>query len=189
MYLLGFFVLVAGGILAVMACRPQDGRRIALVMTGLTTTSYLVVALLAWLGGSFDHELVQMGLLLAYGLIYGLVGAGIVRGLVRDSYAPLLACGIAAMMPVMGWVLFHLVGDPRNPVSGGIGHLSDLLFLNPIEMGEGVRRDGFIPHKYRVHHLALGVALLLAVALQFLPARARMSRLSVAAGQIGNSTT
>ena len=69
------------------------------------------------------------------------------------------------------YALAAFFADRGVGVAEGVGRLGDLLFLDPVEMGEGVTRDGGIPHLFRVHWVMLGALVASGLAGQLLPGR------------------
>ena len=169
-------VVGAACFLAWGATEGGSARVIVFTTAGCLAVGYAVLFLAASMLGE-EADLgpapVQIGMLLLCGLAYGLIPAGLLRPFAHRSWAPRAAFILAGLMPFLGLLLFAVFGTANRPVSEGMGNLGDLLFLNPMEMGKGVTRSGFIIHRLQIHYVALGVIVLGAVALQFLPSRPR----------------
>ena len=101
-------------------------------------------------------------------------------GLITYALASALAFRLT-VLPMSGRVVLALAlpfvlrsvamtfGDYGHHPASGIGRLGDLVFLDPLEMGEGVTRDGVIPHRFRIHHPAMIGMALAALLLHLLP--------------------
>lgn len=177
---LGVISVVAACFLAWGVTRQGGRRGVAFVVAGSVAAGWGALFLLGWTlqdgeGPLRDQGTVQLGVLGLYGLAYGLLPAGLLRPFVGRSWAPRLAFVLAGLLPFLGLGLFALLGDANHPVSQGMGHLGDLLFLSPLELGEGVTSSGIIAHRFRIHYVALGAIVLGSLALQFLPVRRQTS--------------
>lgn len=167
MGLLGMFAWLGGAWLAWASSRPGVGRRTAL--TVFTVTVLLAggwAAVLVSTGAEPTEEPLQLGLLVLYFLAYGLVPSA----LLRYARAPRVAAAVALCLPALMFVVRR--GAATEPVRDGLGHAEELLFLDPLEMGEGITRAGRIPHRYRVHWIVLAGAVLAAVLVHALPSPA-----------------
>ena len=112
-----------------------------------------------------DDDPVQAGLILLFGLGYALVGAALLLPVRRRRWARRAAFVLPVLLSGLGVLVALGAGDMGGqPTGSGMGRLSDLVFLNPMELCEGVSRDGVLTHRYRIHAVALGVILLVALA-------------------------
>jgi len=168
-------------IMAVAACllawaTTHEGRTrvLAFKITGFATLAYCALFLWAWFVTGWGSprvgkEIVQLGVLALYGIIYAFTPSGFLRFLGRRTWTPWLAGLLAGLMPVASFFASHYWGDEGHRVSEGMGKLDTLLFLSPLAMGEGVTGDGWVPHRFQIHQVALGVFALTVLALHLVP--------------------
>jgi len=161
------FALLAACLLAGSVVSSTDGRRVALLGVALTVVGYVVSVLGPWLFVGQRQELfpdddpVQFGLILLFGLVYAMVAVVLLLPVRRRRWARRAAFVLPVLLCGLGVAIAITEGDMRGqPTGTGMGWLSDLVFLNPMELCEGVSRDGVLTHRYRIHAIALGVILL-----------------------------
>ncbi len=122
-------------------------------------------------GPALGKRPVQYLVIAMHGLFIALLPSGLMRPF--DAY-PWTSWGALTLALALPWLCVFtaaFLGVDHGVVSSGTGHLGELLFLDPMQMGEGVTWEGVVPHRFRVHYLAMVGMVLGALLLHFLPAR------------------
>jgi hypothetical protein len=173
---LGLAIYLGAAVLAWVGTHSPRGRSLCLKVAGLCAAAFAVTVLASWVFGMRGPFTMQIGLILMYGLCYALLPAGLLRPFASRRWAAPLALTVALLMPFAGLAVFRQWGESRRAVVRGMGVIEDLLFLHPVEMGEGVNSDGAVTKRYQIHYLVLAAATAAAVALQLLPRDRRAPR-------------
>ena len=108
-----------------------------------------------------------------YGLLLALLPSGLLRLIGGTRSVASFSLLITIVAPFLSMYAFHMLGTPRADHSEGIGSVWELLFLDPIELAQGTKHNGFVTHRFRVHFLVIGALVLASSLLHLIPVRER----------------